>query len=140
MIGDCRLYALATGIDMERLLRHCNPVQDCIRAVVATGQTWAEMKRLWTCGIKAYTADMWNVVEFATSSLYITTYTLKFVSYFLVRSLPRFYPRYATPLPVVLIIISFPSPTLSFILDLKPSFSANPSNCSLPFSCSGLTT
>ena len=37
-----------------------------------------------------------------------------------------------------MIIISFPSPT-PFIPDLKPSFSANPSHCSLSFS-SGLTT
>jgi len=41
---------------------------------------------------------------------------------------------------VILIIISFPSPTLSFIPDLKPSFSAKPSHCSLSFSSSGLTT
>jgi len=39
------------------------------------------------------------------------------------------------PLTVILIIISCPS----FIPDLKPSFSANPSHCSLSFS-SGLTT
>jgi len=44
------------------------------------------------------------------------------------------------PLSVIRIIISFPSPTLSFIPDLKPSFSANPSHCSLSFSSSGLTT
>jgi len=36
----------------------------------------------------------------------------------------------------ILIIISFPPPTLSFIPDLKPSFSANPSHCSLSFSSS----
>ena len=30
--------------------------------------------------------------------------------------------------------------TLSFIPELKPSFSANPSHCSLSFSSSGLTT
>jgi len=41
---------------------------------------------------------------------------------------------------VILIIISFPSPTHSFIPGLKPSFSANPSNHSLSFSSSGLTT
>ena len=35
---------------------------------------------------------------------------------------------------------SFPSPTHSFIPSLKPSFSANPSLCSLSFSSSGLTT
>ena len=39
---------------------------------------------------------------------------------------------------VTLIIISFSSFTLSFIPNLKPSFSANPSHCSLSFS-SGLT-
>jgi len=59
---------------------------ETVAAVYATGQTWAEMKRLWTCGLKAYMEDMWNMVEFATTSLYITTYTLKFVSFFLVCS------------------------------------------------------
>jgi len=44
------------------------------------------------------------------------------------------------PLTVTLIIISFSSPTLSFIPDLKPSFSANPSHRSLSFTSSGLTT
>jgi len=37
------------------------------------------------------------------------------------------------PLTVILIIISFPSLTLSFIPDLKLSFSLNPSHCSLSF-------
>jgi len=36
-------------------------------------------------------------------------------------------------LTVILIIISFPSPTHSFIPGYKPSFSANPSHCSLFF-------
>jgi len=43
-------------------------------------------------------------------------------------------------LAAILIIISFSSPTLSFIPDLKPSFSANPFRCSLSFSSAGLTT
>ena len=43
------------------------------------------------------------------------------------------------PLTFVLIIISFPSPTHSFIPGLKPSFAANPSHRSLSFSSSGLT-
>ena len=33
-----------------------------------------------------------------------------------------------------------PSPTLSFIPGLKPSFSANPFHCSLSFSSSGIRT
>jgi len=45
-----------------------------------------------------------------------------------------------TTLTVILIVISFPLPTLFFIPGLKPSFSANPSHCSLSFSSSGLTT
>jgi len=36
-------------------------------------------------------------------------------------------------MPLTVIIISFPSPTLSFVPDLKPSFSANPSHCTLSF-------
>ena len=34
---------------------------------------------------------------------------------------------------IIIIIISFSSPILSFIPDLKLSFSANPSHCSLSF-------
>ena len=41
---------------------------------------------------------------------------------------------------LLVIIISFSSPTLSFIPDLKPSFSANSSHCSLSFFSSELTT
>ena len=41
---------------------------------------------------------------------------------------------------VILIIISIPAPTHSFIAGLKPSFSANPSHRSLSYSSSGLTT
>ena len=47
---------------------------------------------------------------------------------------------YTSAVTVTLIIVSFPSPTLSFIPDSKPSFSANPSHCSLYFSSSGQTT
>ena len=53
--------------------------------LLGTGQAWAEMKQLWGHGAKAYVRDMWNIVEFVTISLYVTTYALKFVSYFLVR-------------------------------------------------------
>ena len=43
-------------------------------------------------------------------------------------------------LTVMLIIVSFPSPTHSVIPGLKHPFSANPSHYSLSFSSSGLTT
>jgi len=44
------------------------------------------------------------------------------------------------PLTATLIIISFSSPTLFFVPDLKLSFSANPSHGSLSFSSSALIT
>jgi len=40
---------------------------------------------------------------------------------------------YTVMLTVILIIISFPPPSHSFIPGLKPSFSANPSHCSFSF-------
>ena len=46
-------------------------------------------------------------------------------------------PYNTLTLPCERVIISFPSP---FFPDLKPSFSVNPSDCSLYFSSSVLTT
>ena len=56
------------------------------------------------------------------------------------RAMGFVYNARLSALTVILIIISFESSTLSFIPDLKPSYSANPSYCSLSFSSSGLTT
>ena len=47
---------------------------------------------------------------------------------------------YAANIILIIIIISFPSTTQSFIPGLRPSFSANPSHSSLSFSPWALTT
>ncbi|ELT89523.1 hypothetical protein CAPTEDRAFT_172686 [Capitella teleta] len=51
-----------------------------ILAYVA-GLVWAEVKQLWNDGAKTYVQDMWNILDFATNSLYIATFALKLVAY-----------------------------------------------------------
>lgn len=51
------------------------------------GLIWAEVKQLWNDGLKAYTQDLWNILDFITNALYIATFTLKFVAYARVREL-----------------------------------------------------
>ena len=52
-----------------------------------SGLIWAEVKQLWDEGLKAYIQDMWNILDFITNSLYISTYTLKLVAYLKVHTL-----------------------------------------------------
>ena len=48
------------------------------------------MKQLWDEGAKAYVQDLWNILDFITNSLYIATFTLKFVAYMRVSLLASF--------------------------------------------------
>ena len=48
----------------------------------SVGLVWAECKQLYDEGIKSYVQDMWNTLDFMTNSLYMSTFTLKFVAYF----------------------------------------------------------
>ena len=56
-------------------------VEYCILAWVA-GLIWSEIKQLWDVGLKEYVNDMWNVVDFITNSLYLSTIGLRTVAYF----------------------------------------------------------
>ena len=40
---------------------------------------WAEVKQLWTAGVRDYATDMWNLVDFMTNSLYICWICLRLV-------------------------------------------------------------
>ena len=44
---------------------------NCWRLV--TGLIWSEVKQLWDVGLEEYVADMWNVIDFITNSLYVAT-------------------------------------------------------------------
>lgn len=46
------------------------------------GLMWSEVKQLWDVGLEDYLADMWNVIDFITNSLYVATVALRIVSYY----------------------------------------------------------
>ncbi|KAK9496929.1 hypothetical protein O3M35_012878 [Rhynocoris fuscipes] len=49
------------------------------------GLMWSEVKQLWDVGLEDYLADMWNVIDFITNSLYVATVALRIVSYYQVQ-------------------------------------------------------
>ncbi|GBM50483.1 Transient receptor potential-gamma protein [Araneus ventricosus] len=46
------------------------------------GLIWSEIKQLWELGLMEYVADMWNIIDFITNSLYVATIALRIVAYF----------------------------------------------------------
>ena len=50
-----------------------------------SGLIWSEIKQLWDDGLRGYIADMWNVVDFVTNSLYVATIALRLVAYYKVK-------------------------------------------------------
>ena len=71
------------GDDSNATKRGAKPslVESCILAWVA-GLIWSEIKQLWDVGLKEYISDMWNLVDFITNSLYLSTIGLRTVAYF----------------------------------------------------------
>lgn len=53
------------------------------------GLIWSEIKQLWELGLVEYVADMWNIIDFVTNSLYVATIALRIVVYFQVRNFRR---------------------------------------------------
>lgn len=47
---------------------------------------WSEMKQLYSSGIIDYLNDWWNLLDFTTNTLYITTVVLKLISYMIVQN------------------------------------------------------
>ncbi len=50
------------------------------------GFIWSEIKQLYGSGIIEYLNDWWNLLDFTTNSLYITTIVLKLISYMIVQA------------------------------------------------------
>uniref|UniRef100_A0A1I8ICT4 ANK_REP_REGION domain-containing protein n=1 Tax=Macrostomum lignano TaxID=282301 RepID=A0A1I8ICT4_9PLAT len=71
---------------LEQKLQERGPepsVVEWIIVVYVMGFVWQEVKQLWSEGAKAYVTDMWNLLDFATNSLYIATITLRGVAWYL---------------------------------------------------------
>ncbi|KAH8872615.1 Transient receptor potential-gamma protein [Schistosoma japonicum] len=45
------------------------------------GFVWQQMKKLYTCGLRAYLMDMWNLVDFVMNALYVATISLRTVAW-----------------------------------------------------------
>nr|AGJ70290.1 transient receptor potential channel C [Terebratalia transversa] len=54
---------------------------ECLIMCWVAGLIWSEVKQLWDVGAKEYIQDMWNLLDFATNMLYITTITLRVIAY-----------------------------------------------------------
>ncbi len=42
---------------------------------------WAEIKQMWDGGFQDYIHDWWNLMDFVMNSLYLSTISLKCVTY-----------------------------------------------------------
>ncbi|XP_039279119.1 transient receptor potential-gamma protein isoform X2 [Nilaparvata lugens] len=58
---------------------------ECLILCWVGGLIWSEVKQLWDVGLEEYAADMWNVIDFITNSLYVATVSLRVVTYYQVQ-------------------------------------------------------
>uniref|UniRef100_A0A158P6X9 ANK_REP_REGION domain-containing protein n=1 Tax=Angiostrongylus cantonensis TaxID=6313 RepID=A0A158P6X9_ANGCA len=49
------------------------------------GLIWVEIKQLWNSGLYDYCNNLWNILDFITNSLYLSTVALRAVAYYQVR-------------------------------------------------------
>ncbi|GMT19061.1 hypothetical protein PFISCL1PPCAC_10358 [Pristionchus fissidentatus] len=47
------------------------------------GLIWVEIKQLWDEGVFDYCHNLWNILDFITNSLYLSTFALRTVAYFM---------------------------------------------------------
>ncbi|KIH61457.1 hypothetical protein ANCDUO_08274 [Ancylostoma duodenale] len=50
------------------------------------GLIWVEIKQLWDCGLHDYCHNLWNILDFITNSLYLSTAALRLVAYYQVKN------------------------------------------------------
>jgi len=53
--------------------------------VIIIGHIWAEVKSLWSDGIGDYISDLWNLVDFASNTMFLTWIFLRAVAWFIVQ-------------------------------------------------------
>ena len=99
------------------------------------GSRWTGGQYWWQSAWTGTSASQAHDARLRQQASHLSCFTLWLKLGALVSSSAAFYlPNNTTVCAsITLIIISFSSPTLSFIPDLKPSFSANHSHCSLFF-------
>lgn len=46
-----------------------------------SGLIWVEVKQLWDSGLHEYAHNMWNILDFITNALYISTFALRLIAF-----------------------------------------------------------
>lgn len=54
------------------------------KLIINSGLIWCEIRALWTGGLREYTADLWNIVDFITNMFYLMWISLRFSSWYIV--------------------------------------------------------
>uniref|UniRef100_A0A5S6QSI2 ANK_REP_REGION domain-containing protein n=1 Tax=Trichuris muris TaxID=70415 RepID=A0A5S6QSI2_TRIMR len=54
---------------------------ECMIILWILGLIWVEIKQLWGLGYHTYISNMWNILDFITNTLYVTTITLRVIAY-----------------------------------------------------------
>uniref|UniRef100_A0A7I4YC87 ANK_REP_REGION domain-containing protein n=2 Tax=Strongyloidea TaxID=27829 RepID=A0A7I4YC87_HAECO len=60
---------------------HPTPVEIAI-IIWVLGLIWVEIKQLWDCGLHDYCHNLWNILDFITNALYLSTVALRAVAYY----------------------------------------------------------
>ncbi|KRZ80906.1 Transient-receptor-potential-like protein [Trichinella papuae] len=82
-------YRHVKGDSLDSRAAERGPPLSIIETLIVTwviGMTWSEVKQLWDEGYKKYIHQWWNWLDFIMLSLYLATFALRTVAYYMVRN------------------------------------------------------
>ncbi|CAH8586750.1 unnamed protein product [Schistosoma curassoni] len=75
-------FLLTNSLDQRMHDRGPTPsLTESALVIYVIGFVWQQMKKLYIWGLRAYLADMWNLVDFLMNALYIATISLRTVAW-----------------------------------------------------------
>ncbi|KAF5403392.1 Transient receptor potential cation channel gamma isoform D [Paragonimus heterotremus] len=97
LLTAVRIESLVTNT-MDERMNDRGPlpsISESTLVVYIIGFVWQEMKKVYTWGFRAYVADMWHLLDFIMTSMYISTISMRAVACFRIWAYnePRFVNR-----------------------------------------------
>ena len=89
ILASLRIKSVITGADEDNNKEKRGPPPTSIEWMIfcyVASFIWSEIKQLYNEGIIEYLRDWWNLLDFITNTLYITTIVLRFISYIIVQN------------------------------------------------------
>ncbi|CAH8586051.1 unnamed protein product [Schistosoma margrebowiei] len=75
-------FLLTNSLDQRMHDRGPTPsLTESALVIYVIGFVWQQMKKLYIWGLRAYLADMWNLVDFLMNALYIATISLRTIAW-----------------------------------------------------------